>query len=315
MGCSEFAGRAMIPAMAEIPEIEIKGIASRNLEKAEIFASRFNTNAYEGYEKLLSNNNIDAIYMPLPVGLHGEWITRTLEAGKHILVEKSFAPDLLTAEQLTEFARSKNLLIIENFLFPHHSQSKWITDKLNEGVLGEVKLFRSNFSIPKLSPGNIRYNSSLGGGALLDLGAYLVKFARYFLGNKLEMIGATLEYDSDTEVDMAGTAAFTNRRGKVAQVAFNLDSYYQNNWEFIGSKGKMVTQRAYTPPPGFAPTVRIEQQNHREEFILKADNHYVNKLRFFVREILKQNDFTPHWSELTQQAYYIDMIKKGAYRS
>jgi len=262
----------------------------------------------------LCANEIDAIYMPLPTGIHEEWITRTLEAGKHILVEKSFAPTLEVAKRLTDLARSKNLLIVENFLFPCHSQYKWIREHVTGGDLGKVSLFRSNFSIPKFKPGNFRYNAALGGGALLDLGAYLVKFTRLFLGNVLNLVGATLRYDKKLGVDMAGTATFMNKEGQIAQVAFDFDSYYQNNWEIIGNKAKLTTERAYTPPPNFNPIIRIERQNHREEYTLTPDNHYVNKLQSFVQAVSEQQDFNSHWNELENQAYYIDLIKRKAIR-
>ena len=115
IGCSEFAGRAMIPAMVEMPEIDLIAIASRKIKKAREFSERFNCEAIEGYSVLLNRTDISLVYVPLPPGLHDEWIARSLEAGKHILVEKSFVQDRQTGKRLIDLARSKNLLIVENF--------------------------------------------------------------------------------------------------------------------------------------------------------------------------------------------------------
>lgn len=120
MGCSGFAARAMIPAMKELPEIELKAVASRNGVKAKTYAERFDCDAVEGYDGLLRREDLDAIYMPLPPGLHEEWISRSLEAGKHVLVEKPFVTDGSAALHLLRKAREKRLLVMENFLFLHH---------------------------------------------------------------------------------------------------------------------------------------------------------------------------------------------------
>jgi NDP-hexose-3-ketoreductase len=312
LGCSEFAMRAMAPAMKETPEIELTGIASRDRDKSQLFAKQFDCQAFDGYAALLGNEKIDAVYIPLPTGLHAEWVLQSLNSGKHVLVEKSFVYDWPTAKRLVDMAREKRLLIMENFLFPHHSQYEWVSDLITKGEIGNLHLFRSNFSIPKLNRDNIRYNAALGGGALLDLGAYVVKATRNFLGNKLDLIGSTLSSQDDYEVDMGGSATFTNKKGQISQVVFKFNSHYQNTWEFFGTKAKIIVDRAYTPPPGFAPVVRIERQNHREEITLSPDNHYINKLRHFAQILSSTEDFSYFWDELEDQSFNLNLIRERA---
>ncbi len=312
LGCSEFAMRAMAPAMKDCSNIELTAIASRNVEKAKMYSERFSCKAVEGYAALLAQKNIDVVYIPLPTGLHAEWISQAIDAGKHVLVEKSFVHDWNKTKRLVGLAREKKLLIMENFLFPHHSQYEWVADQINKGEIGNIHLFRSNFSIPKLNKDNIRYNAALGGGALLDLGAYVVKATRVFFGNDLELIGSTLRYHDDYEVDMGGSATFTNAKGQEAQIVFKFNAYYQNTWEFFGTKAKIVVDRAYTPPPGFSPVVRVERQNHREEITLPADNHYINKLRYFAQTLLSTETFSSFLDELENQSYYLNLIREKA---
>ncbi len=181
MGCANIAWRAMIPAMIACKEIHLVAIASRTREKAQKFADQFNCDAIVGYEHLLGRDDIDAVYMPLPTGLHDEWVAKTLEAGKHILVEKSFAENYASARSMVSLAQEKNLLVMENFLFPHHAQHAWVSDLIARGELGEIQLLRSTFGFPPLPRDNFRYNKALGGGALLDAGAYVVKAATLFL--------------------------------------------------------------------------------------------------------------------------------------
>lgn len=310
MGCADIAWRAMIPAFIDCDEVSLVAVASRTKMKAEKFALQFGCEAIEGYESLLNREDIEAIYMPLPTGLHEEWIKKAIEAGKHILVEKSFAESFASANRLVDLARKKNCLIIENFLFPHHSQQAWVLDKVADGEVGDMHLFRSTFGFPPLSETNFRYNPDLGGGALLDAGAYVVKAAQIFLGYDLELLGAKLKYDEKTGVDIYGDAMLENSKGQVAQISFGFDFYYQCNYELLGTQGKLVVERAFTPPPGFQPSVRIEHQDDMKNISLPADNHYVNMSRFFANTIRNRNNWSEHWDALLRQAELIDAIRK-----
>jgi len=247
--------------------------------------------------------------MPIPTGLHPKWVAKVIESGKHLLVEKSFASTLDVARQLVQLARRHNRLVVENFLFPHHTQYSYIRETLERGDLGDIHLLRSSFSFPPLNPGNFRYDASLGGGALLDAGAYTIKFARLFLGEECKVISASRRMDASLGVDVSGTATVVNRKGQVAQLAYGFDSYYQCNWEFLGNRGKLICERAYTPPPGFTPLVRLEFQNRREEITLPADNHFIKMWRFVAQSIRSGESFEPFWMDLEQQAFYIDQVR------
>lgn len=312
MGCSEFAARAMIPAMLEAGGISLVAVASRDKAKAEDYATRFGCLPLCGYEALLQREDIDAVYLPLPTGLHEEWGLACLDAGKHLLIEKSLASTKSGAGRIIHKARERKLLVVENFLFPYHSQYAWVRDRLQSRALGELALFRSTFSIPPLAAANIRYRRDLGGGALLDLGAYMAKACRLFLGDRLKLLGSSLAYDNDRGVDIRGAAMLQNERGQVAQVAFGLDSHYQCSWEFLGDKGRLLVERAYTPPPGFAPRVRLETATEKTEALLPPDNHCINMLRSFAQTTIGHQDFASHWSELEHQANLLHRFRDEA---
>ena len=314
MGCADIAWRGMIPAMIECDRVKLVAVASRTEEKARKFARRFNCDALTGYDKVLARGDIDAVYMPLPTGLHEEWVVKTLEAGKHILVEKSFAENYESALKMVNLAKAKNLLIQENFLFPHHSQSTWVKDLVARGELGEILLLRSTFGFPPLSRDNFRYNKDLGGGALLDSGTYVVKASQLFLGNELEVIGADLTHDDELGVDVFGSAMLKNQVKQVAHVSFGFNCYYQCILELLGTKGKLMVERAFTPPPGFRPTVRLEHQDRKQEYILDADNHYINMCRFFADTVTNTTYSQSHWDSLLNQARLLDALRRESAR-
>lgn len=310
MGCADIAWRAMIPAMVECAGVELAAVASRTAEKAGRFADRFDCDAITGYETLLQREDIQAVYMPLPPGLHEQWVVKTLESGKHVLVEKSFATSFASAQKMVDLARQKKLLIMENFLFPHHSQYAWIKDLAAQGELGDIHLLRSTFGFPSLPKDNYRYSRELGGGALLDAGAYVVKASRLFLGQDLVLLGADLRYDDALGVDVFGNAMFKNSRGQTAQVSFGFDCKYQCTLELLGTRGKLFAERFFTPPPGFSPVVHLEHQDRKQTITLPADNYYINKYLFFADAVHQGPDFSRHEADLLLQASAVEALRK-----
>lgn len=275
LGCSAFALRAMVPALALTPGVTLSAIASRDPAKAEAAAKAHGGRAVSGYRAMVEDPDLDVLYVPLPTGLHEPWVMAALEAGKHLLVEKSLAADLRSARRMLDLAERRDLLVAENFLFRRHPQRTWVHERIAEGAIGRLVLFRACFTIPPLAGDNFRYDAALGGGALLDVGAYMVKSVAEFLGPAAVLRDASIETDAGRGVDVRGAASWRTPEGVVAQAAWGFDTHYQCTWEFLGTAGRLVCERALTPPPGFEPPVRLEAGNDRRELRLPAANHYV----------------------------------------
>ncbi len=309
MGCSSFAQRAMIPALLECDSADLVCVASRTVEKATQVAAQFSCDAIEGYDALLERVDVDAVYMPLPTGLHEQWCTKALHADKHLLVEKSFATNRDSAERMLGLARRKNRLVMENFQFQTHGQWSRIVGSMTSGELGEVHLVRSTFGFPPLPRDNFRWSKELGGGALLDAGAYTTMVAALLLGPGLDVLGGSLQLDADTGVDVYGEAMLRNKAGQVAQVAFGFDYFYQCRLELLGTKGKLTATRVFTTPPGEKPIVRIETEGGVEPIPIPADNHFVNMWDWFAQEV-NATDHSESWEALLDQARVLNLVRK-----
>ena len=309
MGCANIARRYMNSAIIDCPDTELVAVASRTEEKANAFGKEFSTDAVVGYENLLRREDVDAIYMPLPTGLHHEWIKKSIEAGKHVLAEKSLALNYESAKELVELASRKSLVLMENFQFQHHSQNLFVKSLIEEGVLGELRVLRASFGFPPLPADNFRYDKSAGGGALLDAGAYMLKVSQYFLGTGLEVIAADRHFDKAMDVDLHGSAYLRSSSGLCSEVAWGFDNFYQCNYELWGSKAKISATRAYTAAPGFEPKVIIEQQGTLDERLLSADNHFVNILSFFSKSV-KNGDIEVELHRVLDQARMISEVEK-----
>lgn len=311
LGCANIVERLMGDTINKSDDFELFAIASRNKEKALRFSSNFSCLPVVGYDQLLDLDEIDAIYIPLPIAYHEEWAIKALEKGKHVLCEKSLSTDYDSVKRIVDTAKSKNKILFENFMFEYHSQIEWLKNKIFNNGIGEIRNIRCSFGFPIFnSQNNIRYKKELGGGALLDAGAYTIKATTIILGRACKVIGASLTNDSVYDVDFFGGAFIVNKKGQFSQVSFGFDNYYQCFIEIWGSKGKLLLDRAFTAGPGYKPRGIIEYQDEIHEFSLPADDHFSNILNAFAQSI-RSGENEKQLKEILIQAKLIQEVKNA----
>jgi len=312
MGCASIADRMVIPAIKASEHFELVAVASRTLEKGISYAEKFECESIVGYKNLLTRTDITAVYIPLPTGLHFEWAMKTLEHGKHVLLEKSLASTFDEAQKIIALARKKNLLVQENFMFEYHRQFTLIKKILKEGTLGSIRCIRSSFGFPPFKDSeNIRYKPELGGGALLDSGAYTVKIASILTDERPQILGASLTFDSTKGVDIFGGIMMKYDDGCVIETAFGFDHFYQCNLEIWGNEGKLVADRIFTAGPGVTPKITLESATGSKIIEVESDNHFMNLLSHFKQQIA-DNDFEKAYSAILLQAELLEEVKQVA---
>jgi NDP-hexose-3-ketoreductase len=312
MGCADIAWRRTLPAMLSDAAVQIVAIASRDRRRAAEFTDRFGGIPLEGYDSLLERDDVDAVYIPLPALLHAEWIERTLEAGKHVLVEKPMTDSYAETSRLVALARSRGLVLLENFMFLYHSQHAAVRKLLADGAIGELRGFSSAFTIPPKPEGDIRYLRDVGGGAFLDFGGYPVRAALHFLGGDLQIVGAVFRHDRDRDVVMSGNVLLCTPDGVAGQLTFGMEHSYRNSYSLSGSTGRIMLDRVFTPPETHRPALRIERQDHREEIVLPSDHQFANVIRAFVRAVLNGGDLRSQEEGTLRQAFLIEQIQQTA---
>jgi dTDP-3,4-didehydro-2,6-dideoxy-alpha-D-glucose 3-reductase len=291
MGCANIAKRFVLDALHAASGCELVAIASRDKEKCTTFANQFKCRPVHGYDQLLCMDDIDAVYMPLPTGLHEEWMLKAIKAGKHILAEKSLALNYDSALRIGTAARENAVVVMENYMFQFHSQQQQIRQIIASGELGDMRIFRSSFGFPPLSDDNFRYAAALGGGCLLDAGGYPLKACQLLFGNDIDVKAAFLKYDKSRGVDIFGSAMLlvnNDSSSFPAEISFGFDNFYQCNYEIWGSKGKLTAHRAFTAGPGFMPVITVEKQGDMHEYTLPADNHFKNSIEHFVNAVINK---------------------------
>lgn len=315
LGCSNIALRSIIPAINELNDhFTLMGIASRSRENADKYASELNILPFYSYQDLIENAKLNAIYIPLPNSLHAEWIEKALRNGLHVLVEKSLSCSLAEAKKLNKLAQNSNLALIENFQFRFHPQIKVIKDLLKNGDIGELRYVRSSFGFPPFKDkDNIRYQKKLGGGALLDAGAYPIKISQMFLGKDVHIKASSLMINENMGVDICGGAFIKQENGPIfSEISFGFDNYYQCNIELLGSKGKISTNRIFTAPPGHKPQILLENKNGSEIIEVEASNHFVNMLLHFHKCIFTMLLMREEYDQNINQARLIEEFKTKA---
>jgi dTDP-3,4-didehydro-2,6-dideoxy-alpha-D-glucose 3-reductase len=258
LGTADFAHRKMLPAMAAHPEIEVAAVASRDPGRAAEVAAAYSARPAAGYEDLLAQDDVDAIYLPLPLALHATWTEAALRAGKHVLGEKPLTVHPDQTRLLHALAGAWGLVLMENVLFVHHSQHARVRALLRSGAIGRPRFLEARFTIPRRPAGDIRYDAALGGGALWDTGVYPVRAALELLPGRLRVIGASLTGGPGDEVATSGAALLEADGGVAVQLAFGIDHAYASRYTIWGSAGRLTLDRAFTPPAGHVPVVELE---------------------------------------------------------
>ena len=285
LGTSDIAFRRFLPALKKCEGLTYAGVASRTPEKGEPFRERFGGAVYNGYDALLADESIGAVYVPLPPALHFQWGKKVLESGKHLLMEKPFTTSLEETEELLALAEERGLAVHENYMFLYHSQLRKIRKLINSEELGEIRLYRMAFGFPKRAATDFRYNKALGGGALLDCGGYPVRLALELLGENTRVTQARLCQPEGYEVDLYGSAVLENDAGLCAQVSFGMDNAYQCQLEVWGSSATLIATRIFTAGADVRPRLILRTSSGETQMELEADDQFLHSIERFQNEI------------------------------
>jgi NDP-hexose-3-ketoreductase len=285
MGCADIARRRMMPAMAASADVDLVAVASRRPDRAAEAARQYGCRPVPGYAALLRDPEVQAVYVPLPAALHAEWVEKALRAGKHVLAEKPLTTRYDRTADLLALARASGLALMENVMFVHHPQHATVRRMVAEGIIGEVRSFRAEFTVPRRAADDIRHRPELGGGSLWDTGVYPVRAALHLLGPDVALVAAVLSRGEQDRVDTAGAALLRTPDGTTAQIAFGLDHGYRSVYEICGSEGRLTVEHAFTPPADHCPVLRLEGRFGREDIVLPAADQVALALGGFAEAV------------------------------
>jgi xylose dehydrogenase (NAD/NADP) len=230
--------RKLIPGAKASPKIDLVAVASRDRARAQEYARTWEIErAYGSYEALLADPEIDAIYIPLPNTLHCEWSIRALESGKHVLCEKPLSRHPEDVEAAFDTAARTGRLLMEAFMYRHNPQTARLVELVRQGAIGDLRLIRSTFSYSLYDTDDIRLQTELEGGALMDVGCYCVSGARLLAGEPESVHGEAWFGPTGTDWVFAGALRFPGDVLAVFDCATALAE--RDELEVIGSEGSL----------------------------------------------------------------------------
>jgi predicted dehydrogenase len=249
LGVANIAVKKVIPAMQKGEWCEITGIASRDLSKAQAAAEQLNIpKAYGSYDELISDPEIEAIYNPLPNNLHVEWTIKAAEAGKHVLCEKPISMTVAEALPLLRTRDQTGVKIEEAFMVRTHPQ--WITtlNLIKEGAIGQIQAVEGHFSYNNQDPQNIRNIRETGGGGLMDIGCYMIFFARLIFNDEPTRVVSLIEEHPETKTDVLTSALLEFPAGHATFTCGTRMVPYQRV-QILGTSGRIEVQIPCNAPP------------------------------------------------------------------
>ncbi|MEO6329309.1 MAG: Gfo/Idh/MocA family oxidoreductase [Ginsengibacter sp.] len=277
----------VIPAMQSGEFCDVVAIASRDKDHAQSEAARLNIpKAYGSYEELLSDTEIDAVYIPLPNNLHVPWAIKAIEAGKHVLCEKPISLSSAEAKQLLTAANKKpHLKVMEAFMYRFHPQWQHTLKLVKDGKIGELKSIHSFFTYYNVDPANIRNQKDTGGGGMMDIGCYCISLSRFIFGNEPARVFGIVEYDQQLQTDRmasgildfsTGTATFT--------CSTQLMPYQRVN--ILGTEGRIEIEIPFNAPPEKSTRIWLNIKSGTEEIIFEPINQYTLQGDMFSKAVL-----------------------------
>ena len=283
LGAARIAPMALLKPARVVREAAVVAVAARDNQRAQRFAAKHGiARVHPTYEALLADAEIDAVYNPLPNGLHCEWTLRALAAGKDVLCEKPLASNAEEARRMTDAAASHGRILFEAFHWRYHPLAARMKEIVDSGVLGTIRHLEAHMCVPLPMPNDIRYRYDLAGGATMDVGCYTISLLRFLAGAEPEVVSAAPTLRGP-QIDRAMEATFRFADGRSARMTCSLFSavLLRLSTAVRGDRGEMRVVNPFLPHFGHLLTLRTDRGVQRER--VRGEATYTHQLRAFVQ--------------------------------
>lgn len=280
LGAANFARELMGPALHGARGGVLAALATRDASRAAPFSEMSpGLQVHDSYDALLADPDIDAVYIPLPNHLHVEWSKRAARAGKHVLCEKPIALMAADIDDLIAVRDETGRLIAEAYMIVHHPQWQRARDLIAEGAIGALHRVDGSFSYNNPDPANIRNQAAAGGGALRDIGVYILGGARFATGEEpAEILHARIDWQDGYDASAHVMARFPSflYTGRVSMRAAPWQEMV-----FHGTEGLLRLPVPFNAGVFGEARVELHKGTHVQSWRFPADNHYVHQVEAF----------------------------------
>jgi predicted dehydrogenase len=312
LGAAAIVPMALTWPAKKVPEIQVTAVAARDPQRAEKFARRNHIpHVHKTYQDLFDDPEIDAIYNPLPNGLHAEWTIKALRAGKHVLCEKPFSSNAKEAVEMGNAAKETGKVLYEAFAYRTHPLTAHMKQVMHSGDIGKIQKIEARFGFLNPNLSNIRYRYDLAGGAQMDAGCYPVSMVRFLMGEEPTVIAAKAKLVKP-QVDSRMESQLRFPGGAEARVICDMLSprLFDSYLKVQGDGGEMTVISPFQPHLFHLITVRNAKGVTRGQ--VKGENAYVSQLRTFVNAIRSGAPFNTNPEDAINNMKVIDAIYEKA---
>ena len=312
LGAAAITPLALTRPARDVPEVDVVAVAARDRARAQAFASKHGIQrVHDTYEDVLADSEVDAVYIPLPNGLHGVWMKRALAAGKHILCEKPFTANAEEAAEVVAAAEGTGLVVMEAFHWRYHPMAERVLSIVSDGEIGALRHVEGALCFPLLKRGDIRWRADLAGGALLDAGCYAVHMVRTVAGGEPEVV------DAEAKVTRGGVDRFLTGQlrfpdGATGRVTCSFLSRHVLSIRLraVGTDGELSV---FNPlMPRFFGSIRVRSRGRRRRERAARDSTYQHQLEAFVAAVLDGAPFPTTAEDAVRNMAVIDDLRKAA---
>ncbi len=289
---------------------QIVAVGSRDAARARAFAEQHGLErAHGSYDALLADPEVDAVYIPLPNSLHVEWSVKAMEAGKHVLCEKPLSRDPAQVELAFDAAERTGRVLMEAFMWRFHPQTDELVRLVGSGAVGSLRYLRATFGFAELAPGNVRLQTALDGGALMDVGCYCVSALRLICGAEPERVSGEQVLGGDgVDIRFAGLMRFPG--DVLGTFDCGMDVARRAGLQIVGDQATIDVPMPWQTWP--EPEILLTRGDDVERIVPPAVNPYAAELDDMAAAI--ERGATPRLgrADALGQARTIDALYRAA---
>jgi predicted dehydrogenase len=248
LGVSKMAVDRTIPAMQQCAISSIDAVASRDAARAAACAKQLGiARSYGSYEALLADPAIEAVYNPLPNHMHVDWTLKALEAGKHVLCEKPLGMTAQDAARLVDGQKKSGRLVMEAFMVRTHPQWLKVREIIASGRIGAVRAVSGVVTYNNPDPANIRNILDVGGGGIMDIGCYMIYFARFTFAAEPTRAVSLIDRDPAMKTDRIASVVLQFPQGQ-ANFVCSTQLARAQRFQILGTKGHLTVEIPINTP-------------------------------------------------------------------
>ena len=285
LGCAGIAEGRVIPGLLQASGANLYAIASRsNGDKLKHFKEKFNPEVtYASYEELLEDPKVDAVYIPLPNGLHFEWVLKAAAKKKHILCEKPLGVSRSQVKQMQAACDANNVLLMEAFAYRQSPLTKKAKEIVVSGILGNIKFIESHYGYNLENEEDVRFSQALYGGATFDVGCYNLNLIRFLAGSEPLKICALGNVSVKHDVDESSSILMEFKNDLEAFAFCSLAISPTCHYTVIGDKGTLKVPDEFNSKGN--TKIIVTSGNKTDEILVDCPDNYMLEIEQFNRVI------------------------------